>query len=61
MTTFTTEDRELVELKIKSFESRHCHLTSPGDKTPKNPGVQTQALTPYQMDDSSEDLDDWPS
>jgi hypothetical protein len=61
MTTFTTEDRELVELQIKTFQSQHCHLTHPGGQSLKNLPVQAQAVTPYQMEDSSEDLDDWPS
>jgi hypothetical protein len=61
MTTFTTEDRELVELQIKTFQSQQCLLTHPSCHPQKYTSPKPQALAQYRIEDTSEDLDDWPS
>jgi hypothetical protein len=59
MTTFATEDRELVEKEQISF-CGHCYLTDTSSKD-KN-ALMYQVLykfeVGYRIDDSSEDLDD---
>ena len=59
MTTFTTEDRELVEKEPIPFYG-YCYLTDPS-----NQGVGLNATAvlhkmkvEYRVDDSSEDLED---
>jgi hypothetical protein len=59
MTTFATEDRELVEQDPVPFYS-YCHLTDPSNEDKKallHP-VLKNIKVEYQMDDSSEDLED---
>jgi hypothetical protein len=59
MTTFTTEDRELVEKEQISF-CGHCHLTdmSSKDKNALMHQVLYKIKVEYRIEDSSEDLDD---
>lgn len=59
MTTFITEDRELVEKELIPFYG-YCHLTDP---SPKDKGallhpVLQKIKVEYRIDDSSEDLED---
>jgi hypothetical protein len=59
MTTFTTEDRELVEKEPIPFYG-YCYLTDPSNQ---NPSLHAQAVlhkikVEYRVDDSSEDLED---
>jgi hypothetical protein len=59
MTTFTTEDRELVEKEPIPFYG-HCSLT---DKSPKDTNlllhpVLKKIKLEYRVDDSSEDSED---
>jgi len=59
MTTFTTEDRELVEKEPIPFYGR-CRLTDPStkDKNPLLHPVLKKIKVEYRVDDSSEDLED---
>jgi len=59
MTTFTTEDRELVEKEPIPFYG-YCHLTDPSteDKKALLHPVLKKIKVEYRMDDSSEDLED---
>lgn len=60
MTTFTTEDRELIELHIKTYlPAQECalmHLPSITNQLKNN--TNTKALLHYRIEDSSEDLSD---
>ena len=59
MTTFTTEDRELVE-KEPILIYGNCYLTNPHPKNnapPLHP-VLKKIKVEYRVDDSSEDLED---
>jgi hypothetical protein len=59
MTTFTTEDRELVEKEPIPFYG-YCYLTDPSPKNRKallHP-ILKKIQVEYQVDDSSEDLED---
>jgi len=59
MTTFTTEDRELVEKEPIPFYG-YCHLTDPStkDKTALLHPVFKKIKVEYRVDDSSEDLEE---
>jgi hypothetical protein len=59
MTTFTTEDRELVEKEPIPFYG-YCYLTNPRPKvsTPPLHPVLKKIKVEYRIDDSSEDLED---
>ena len=59
MTTFTTEDRELVEQEPVPFYG-YCHLTDPSteDKKALLHPILKKIKVEYRMDDSSEDLED---
>ena len=59
MTTFTTEDRELVEKEPIPFYG-YCHLTDPHpkDSIPLLHPVLRKIKLEYRVDDSSEDLED---
>jgi len=59
MTTFTTEDRELVEKEPIPI-CGHCPLTDPStkDKNPLLHPVLKKIKVEYRVDDSSEDLED---
>jgi len=59
MTTFTTEDRELVEKEPIPFYG-HCPLTDPStkDKNSLLDPVLKKIKVEYRVDDSSEDLED---
>jgi len=59
MTTFTTEDRELVEKEPIPFYG-HYPLTDPftKDKNPLLHPVLKKIKVEYRVDDSSEDLED---
>lgn len=59
MTTFTTEDRELVELLVKTFQPQNNPQANARDKNTEASSSKTIAY--YRIEDSSEDLDDWPS
>ncbi len=56
MTTFTTEDRELVEKEPIPFYG-HCYLTDPSPKDKNGPlhPVLKKIKLEYRVDDSSED------
>lgn len=56
MTTFTTKDRKPVELEVKAFKSTDSRSDDHRDTESKN-----QPIVQYRIDDSSEDLDDWPA
>ncbi|QWD73892.1 hypothetical protein FD961_07375 [Polynucleobacter sp. TSB-Sco08W16] len=59
MTTFTTEDRELVEKEPIPFYG-NCHLTDPTSKSTDallHP-ILKKIKVEYRIDDSSEDLED---
>jgi hypothetical protein len=59
MTTFTTEDRELVEKEPIPFYGYYC-LTDqpPNDTSPLLHPVLKKIKLEYRIDDSSEDLED---
>ena len=59
MTTFTTEDRELVEKEPIPFFG-YCYLTdpSPKDTNPPLHPVLKKIKLEYRIDDSGEDLED---
>ena len=59
MTTFTTEDRELVEKEPIPFYG-YCYLTDPGtkDKNALLHPVLKKIKVEYRVDDSSEDLEE---
>jgi len=59
MTTFTTEDRELVEKEPIPFYG-YCYLTDPStkDKTVLFDPVLKKIKVEYRVDDSSEDLEE---
>ena len=59
MTTFTTEDRELVEKEPIPFYG-YCYLTDPSSKdinSHMHP-ILKKIKVEYRVDDSSEDLED---
>lgn len=58
MTTFTTEDRELVEKEPIPFYG-YCYLTDPAahEKNAVNQPIIKKMQIEYRIDDSSEDLD----
>jgi hypothetical protein len=59
VTTFTTEDRELVEKELVAFYGS-CYLTDPSPKG-KNAllhPILRKIKVEYRVDDSSEDLED---
>jgi hypothetical protein len=58
MTTFTTEDRELVELHVKSFQTQQCALTHPPEAIKTDHPQLAQHILKYRIEDSSEDLVD---
>lgn len=61
MTTFTTEDREFVELHIKSFpRPQECALTHPfcTNNQSEKEANNAKALIKYRIEDSSEDIAD---
>jgi len=59
MTTFTTEDRELVEKEPIPFYG-YCHLTDPSteDKKVLMHPILKKMKVEYRVEDSSEDLED---
>ena len=59
MTTFTTEDRELVEKETIPFYG-YWHLNGPTskDKGPLFHPILKKIKVEYRVDDSSEDLED---
>jgi hypothetical protein len=59
MTTFTTEDRELVEKEPIPFYG-YCYLTDPlpKDKNVLLHPILRKVKVEYRVDDSSEDLED---
>ena len=57
MTTFTTEDRELVELHIKTFPPQQCLLTHPIVEASRNNSGRNDVILQYRIEDSSDDLE----
>jgi len=59
MTTFTTEDRELVEKEPIPFYG-YCHITDPSAKdiAALMYPILKKIKVEYRVDDSSEDLED---
>ena len=59
MTTFTTEDRELVEKEPIPFYG-YCYLTDPSPKDVNSPlePVLKKMKVEYRIDESSEDLEE---
>jgi hypothetical protein len=58
MTTFTTEDRELLEKEPIPFYG-FCYLTDPAAQDKKSPDLPVfkKMKVEYRIDDSSEDLE----
>jgi hypothetical protein len=59
MTTFTTEDRELIEKEPIPFYG-YCYLTDPSadDENSTSHALPKRFKVEYQIDESSEDLEE---
>lgn len=59
MTTFTTEDREKVELHLRAYPNQ-CYLTKPSEKklVLSKDQINALKLVKYRIEDSSEDLEE---